>query len=211
MESNPGPPKVQPGPSRTAPSETIRTFTRYLQSILVRLIYEANKVKIPKALYKQSPPGWDSSDGIEFKSICNVSKGGNEIFDKLIKLCKRDVKKIPKDILDVILCYEKLRDSAGENIKETEREKWKTALENFMSQSKFKKNKQTILQNLSKENIINVLQKATELVKQGAICSTDDDIYELISVYQDFGDALMEQRGGNLVNFTILQLFTNTA
>nr|XP_022345749.1 uncharacterized protein LOC111138186 isoform X2 [Crassostrea virginica] len=195
VESNPGPPKVQPGPSKNAPSETLRTFTRSFQPELVRLIYEANNEPIPKAMYKQDPPGWNSlNDGIEFKSICNARKGGNEIFDKLIKLYMRTVKTIPRDILDVILCYEKLRDS---NLKNEETEKWKTTLEKFISQNKLKKNEQVILQHLNEETIIIVLNKATELMTQGVLRLTNDAV---ISAYHDFGGALIKQTGEKLYN-----------
>lgn len=191
VESNPGPPKVQPGPSKNAPSETLRTFTRSFQPELVRLIYEANNEPIPKAMYKQNPPGWNSlNDGIKFKSICNARKGGNEIFDKLIKLYKRT---IPMDIPEVILCYEKLRDS---NLKNEETKKWKTTLEKFISQNKLKKNEQVILQHLNEETIIIVLNKATELMTQGVLCLTNDAV---ISAYHDFGGALIKQTGEKLV------------
>lgn len=202
VESNPGPPKVQPGPSKTAPSETIRKFTRSFQPELVRLIYEANDEPTPKAMYKQSPPGWDSlNDGIEFKSICNAKRGGNEIFDKLIKLYKRTVKTIPNDILDVIICYENLRDST---LKNEETEKWKTTLEKFISNNKLKKK----LQNLNEESIVTVLKTCTELLTQGVIRLTNDAV---ISAYHDFGDALIKQTGEKqvcLINSMTLVHFT---
>nr|XP_022337300.1 uncharacterized protein LOC111133325 isoform X2 [Crassostrea virginica] len=198
VETNPGPPKYsQEQPKSTlSKAETIRKFIRYCQVLLVELIYVAGKKEIPnsKVLYKQDPPGWDSSDGIKFESICNTSKGGNEIFDKLIELCKRVVQKIPDDIQEVIRCYEALRESTGKN---EETEQLKNALENFISQRKFLKEMETFVYYFSHgENLNTFLKKMKQLVKEGVIDSSVND--KVISSAADF-TATLRKREDNLM------------
>lgn len=194
VETNPGPPK-----SILSKAETIRKFIRYYQVLLIELIYVASGKEIPnsKVLYKQNPPGWDSSDGIKFESICNISKGGKgiHVFDKLIELCKRDVQKIPDDIQQAIQCYKELGGSTGKNKEETE--KLKNALENFISQRKFIKEMETFVQHLSqKENLITFLKTMTQLVKKGVMDSSVND--KVISSAADF-TATLREREDNLV------------
>lgn len=64
-------------------------------------------------MYKKVFFGWDAFDeDIEFKNICNLKKEGNKIFDKFVKLCKKEVEDlILKNVLDVIVFYENFRDS----------------------------------------------------------------------------------------------------
>lgn len=81
-------------------------------------------------MYERDLFGWNKfeEDIIKFENICNIKIGGNEIFDKLVKLYKKDVRYIFRDIFDVIVCYEKLRD-LKRNFDEV---KWKVVLENYV-------------------------------------------------------------------------------
>ena len=186
VEMNPGPLKAR--------SEVLRMFMRFVQTDLVHLIYKKKEVAIPTPLYDQEPPGWSTIDpDIKFENICNIQSGGSKIFDKLIKLCRK-IGVIPKDYIDVILSYEQLRDSRK---KTNEAEKSKTTLENFMSQRKSSKNKEAVLENLDEEYITIILQKATELLKQGAIGSAEG-ICKMFDAAKDFVIAL-EEGGGKLV------------
>lgn len=107
VERNPGPP-----PESAPRSEVLRRFTRCIQSELVKHIYQAYNHNLPTHLYERDPPGWNKFDiETKFENICNIKTGGSQTFDKLVKLFKKDVRPIPRDILDVIVCYEKLRDS----------------------------------------------------------------------------------------------------
>lgn len=186
VEMNPGPPKAR--------SEVLRNFMRFVQTDLVHLIYKKKEVAIPTPLYDQEPPGWSTIDrDIKFENICNIQSGGSRIFDKLIKLCRK-IGVIPKDYIDVIISYEQLRDSRK---KTDEAEKSKTTLENFMSRRKSLKNKEAVLENLDEEYITMILQKATELLKQGAIGSAEG-ICKMFDAAKDFVIAL-EEGGGKLV------------
>lgn len=180
VERNPGPPKKE-----ACKSEVLRQFMRSIQSDLVKLVYKANKQEPPKHLYKKVPPGWDAfEENTEFKNICNSKKEGNKTFDKLVKLCRRKVKGlIPKNILDVIVCYENLRDSKKDS---DETKAWKLALENHVSQNKSMKNKSTIIDHVDDKLLIEIIQKGTEGVKQGIIGSSPEGIRDIFSALNGF-------------------------
>lgn len=178
VERNPGPPKKE-----TCKSEVLRQFMRCIQSVLVMLVYKAYQQEPPKQLYKKAPPGWDAFDNdIEFKNICNSKKEGNKTFDKLVKLCKKCTKEvkglIPKNILDVIVCYENLRDSQKDA---DETKAWKLALENYVSQNKSMKNKSTVMEQMNDQLLIEFIHKGTEGVKQGIIGSSPESIRDIFS------------------------------
>lgn len=180
VERNPGPPKKE-----ACKSEVLRQFMRSIQSDLVKLVYKANKQEPPKHLYKKVPPGWDAfEEKTEFKNICNSKKEGNKTFDKLVKLCRRKVKGlIPKNILDVIVCYENLRDSKKDS---DETKAWKLALENHVSQNKSMKNKSTTIDHVDDKLLIEIIQKGTEGVKQGIIGSSPEGIRDIFSALNGF-------------------------
>lgn len=183
VERNPGPPKKE-----ACKSEVLRQFMRCIQSDLVKLVYEAYQQEPPKQLYKKAPPGWDAFDeDIEFKNICNSKKEGNKTFDKLVKLCKKCKKEvkglIPKNILDVIVCYENLRDSQKDP---DETKAWKLALENYVSQNKSMKNKSTIIDHINDKLLIEIIQNGTEGVKQGIIGSSPEGIRDIFSALNGF-------------------------
>lgn len=192
VERNPGPP-----PELAPRSEVLRRFTRCIQSELVKHIYQANNHDLPTHLYERDPPGWNKFDKkTAFENICNIQKGGSQTFDKLVKLFKKDVRPIPTDILDVIVCYEKLRDSK-KNSDETK--KWKVALENYVSQNKSMKNKQAVIDNLDDNLLIEVLKKAAEKAKQGNIGSTDDGVNNVIVAIEQVLDAILEHNTNQTV------------
>lgn len=162
VERNPGPPK-----KGLCKSEVLRQFMRCIQSILVMLLYKAKHQDPPTQLYKKDPPGWDTFDkNTKFKNVCNIKRDGNQTFDKLVKLCMREKDNVPEDILDVLNCYEKLRDSKNDS---DETKSWKVALENYVSQNKFMKNKIEIIDHLDEKVLTEVIEKGTEGVKQGII------------------------------------------
>lgn len=192
VERNPGPP-----PESAPRSEVLRRFMRCIQSDLVRHIYRAKKQDLPTRLYERDPPGWNKFDkDTKFENICNIQKGGSQTFDKLVKLFKKEVKHIPKDIFDVIVCYEKLRDS-------DETKTCKVALENYISQNKSMKNKQAVFDNLDDNLLIGVLQKAAEKAKQGIIGSTDDGVNNIIVAIEQVLDAL-EHNTNQTVLYVVL-------
>lgn len=182
VERNPGPP-----PESAPRSEVLRRFTRCIQSELVKHIYQANSHNLPTHLYERDPPGWNKFDKeTKFENICNIKTGGSQTFDKLVKLFKKDVRPIPRDILDVIVCYEKLKDSK----RNPDEAKWKVALENYVSQNKSIKNKQAVIDNLDDNLLIEVLKKAAEKAKQGIIGSTDDGVNNIIDAIAQVLDAM---------------------
>lgn len=192
VERNPGPP-----PELAPRSEVLRRFTRCIQSELVKHIYQANNHNLPTHLYERDPPGWNKFDkNTAFENICNIQKGGSQTFDKLVKLFKKDVRPIPTDILDVIVCYEKLRDSKRNS---DETKKWKVALENYVSQNKSMKNKQAVIDNLDDNLLIEVLKKAAEKAKQGNIGSTDDGVNNVIVAIEQVLDAILEHNTNQTV------------
>lgn len=131
------------------------------------LLYKAKHQDPPTQLYKKDPPGWDTFDkNTKFKNVCNIKRDGNQTFDKLVKLCMREKDNVPEDILDVLNCYEKLRDSKNDS---DETKSWKVALENYVSQNKFMKNKIAIIDHLDEKVLTEVIEKGTEGVKQGII------------------------------------------
>ncbi|XP_056006210.1 uncharacterized protein LOC130050362 isoform X7 [Ostrea edulis] len=166
VEPNPGP--YQETPAR---SEVIRKFTRCIQSDLVKLMYEASNENPPTHLYEKDPPGWSSFDmDIKFENICNVQKGGPQIFDKLIKLIEEKVRKIPNHILDVINCYKRLSHPKMRR-KSAEADKLKETLENYISKSKVMKHSEEILKTMNESFLIDVLRRGTELARQGSLPS----------------------------------------
>lgn len=182
VERNPGPP-----PETSPRSEVLRRFRRCIQSELVKHIYIDNKHDLPTHLYERDPPGWNKFDKeTKFENICNIKTGGSQTFDKLVKLFKKDVRPIPRDILDVIVCYEKLRDSK----RNPDEAKWKVALENYVSQNKSMKNKQAVIDNLDDNLFIEVLKKAAVKAKQGIIGSTDDGVNNIIVAVEQVLDAM---------------------
>ncbi|XP_052706764.1 uncharacterized protein LOC128182201 [Crassostrea angulata] len=191
VERNPGPP-----PESAPRSEVLRRFTRFIQSELVKHIYKANNYNLPTHLYERDPPGWNRFEkDTKFENICNIKTGGSQTFDKLVKLFKKDVRPIPTDIFDVIVCYEKLRDSKR-NPDET---KWKVALENYVSQNKSMKNKQAVIDNLDENLMIEVLQKGAEKVKQGIIGSTDEGFDNIVVAIDQVLDAILEHNTNHTV------------
>lgn len=191
VERNPGPP-----PESAPRSEVLRRFTRCMQSELVKLIYKANNHDLPTHLYERDPPGWNKFDkDTKFENICNIQKGGSQTFDKLVKLFKKDVKPIPRDIFDVIVCYEKLRDSK----RSPDETKWKVALENYVSQNKSMKSKQAVIDNLDENLMIEVLQKGAEKVKQGIIGSTDEGVDNIVVAIEQVLDAILEHNTNQTV------------
>lgn len=197
VERNPGPP-----PELAPRSEVLRRFTRCIQSELVKHIYQANNHDLPTHLYERDPPGWNKFDKkTAFENICNIQKGGSQTFDKLVKLFKKDVRPIPTDILDVIVCYEKLRDSKRNS---DETKKWKVALENYVSQNKSMKNKQAVIDNLDDNLLIEVLKKAAEKAKQGNIGSTDDGVNNVIVAIEQVLDAILEHNTNQTVLYVVL-------
>lgn len=186
VERNPGPPKK--GPYK---SEVLRQFMRNSQSDFVILLYEAKKQNPPSPLYMKDPPGWNTFDKeTAFKNICNVKKDGNKIFDKLVKLCKREIVPIPKDILDVILCYEKLRDSKKDS---DETKSLKVALESYVSKNKLKKNKNAILEHLDEKVLEDVIKKGTKGVEQGNIDLTFEGATNILEAFDCFMVAAKER------------------
>lgn len=186
VERNPGPPKK--GPCK---SEVLRQFMRNSQSDFVNLLYEAKKQNPPSPLYMKDPPGWNTFDKeTAFKNICNVKKDGNKIFDKLVKLCKREIVPIPKDILDVILCYEKLRDSKKVS---DETKSLKVALESYVSKNKLKKNKNAILEHLDEKVLEDVIKKGTKGVEQGNIDLTFEGATNILEAFDCFMVAAKER------------------
>lgn len=166
VEPNPGP--YQETPAR---SEVIRKFTRCIQSDLVKLMYEASNENPPTHLYEKDPPGWSSFDmDIKFENICNVQKGGPQIFDKLIKLIEEKVRKIPNHILDVINCYKRLSHPKMRR-KSAEADKLKETLENYISKSKVMKHSEEILKTMNESFLIDVLRRGTELAREGSLPS----------------------------------------
>lgn len=196
VERNPGPP-----PELAARSEVLRRFTRCIQSELVKHIYIANNLDLPTHLYERDPPGWNKFEkDTKFENICNIKTAGSQTFDKLVKLFKKDpVKHIPRNIWDVIVCYEKLRDSKR-NSDETKR--WKVALENYVSQNKSMKNKQAVIDNLDDNLLVEVLKKAAEKAKQGIIGSTDDGVNNVIVAIEQVLDAMEHN-----TNHTVLPVY----
>lgn len=141
------------------------------------------------------PVGTNLKKKTKFENICNIKTGGSQTFDKLVKLFKKDGRPIPRDILDVIVCYEKLRDSKRNS---DETKQWKVALENYVSQNKSTKNKQAVIDNLNDNLLIEVLKKAAEKAKQGIIGSTDDGVNEIIAAIEQVLDA-MEHNTNHMV------------
>lgn len=165
VERNPGPPKK--GQKGLSKSEVLRKFMRFIQSRLVKLLYEAKCQHPPPQLYKEDPPGWDTIDkDIQFKNVCNIKRDGNQTFDKLVKLCMKEKDTVPKDILYVLNCYENLRDSKNDS---DETKSWKVALENYVSRNRSMKNKNSIIDHLDEKVLTEVIEKGTEGVKQGNI------------------------------------------
>ncbi|XP_061189702.1 uncharacterized protein LOC133197607 [Saccostrea echinata] len=184
IEPNPG-----PAQESSAKSEVLRRFTRCIQSELVKLIYNAKNKEIPNPnnLYENDPPGWNSFKvDIKFES---VQKGRSQSFDKLVELFKREVRKMPKDIADVLNCYEKLNHS-NRKTDEMEKLKFKTALENYVSRNRALKNRQTVLDNLDEELLIKALQKATEMAKLGSLASSPDGLDNVLDAINNFVDAV---------------------
>lgn len=119
---------------------------RFIQSRLVKLLYEAKCQNPPPQLYKEDPPGWDTIDkDIQFKNVCNIKRDGNQTFDKLVTLCMKEKDTVPKDILYVLNCYENLRDSKNDSDKT---KSWKVDLENYVSQNRSMKNKNTLMRKI---------------------------------------------------------------
>lgn len=163
-------------------------------------IYIANNHDLPTHLYERDPPGWNKFEkDTKFENICNIKTGGSQTFDKLVKLFKKDGRPIPRDILDVIVCYEKLRDSKRNS---DETKQWKVALENYVSQNKSTKNKQAVIDNLNDNLLIEVLKKAAEKAKQGIIGSTDDGVNEIIAAIEQVLDA-MEHNTNHMVLYML--------
>lgn len=107
--------------------------------------------------------GWNIFDKeIVFKNICNVKKDGNKIFDKFVKLCKREIVFILKDILDVIFCYEKLRDLKKDL---DEIKLLKVVLESYVFKNKLKKNKNVILEYFDEKVFEDVIKKGIKGVE----------------------------------------------
>lgn len=177
VERNPGPPKKE-----ACKSEVLRQFMRCIQSDLVKPVYEAYQQEPPKQLYKKAPPGWDAFDeDIEFKNICNSKKEGNKTFDKLVKLCKKEAEDlIPKNVSDVIVCYENLRDSKKDS---DDTKLWKLALQNYVAQNKSIKNKSTVK---DEKSMTEFIKKETERVKQGHICLSSEGIRDISRAFNDF-------------------------
>lgn len=186
VERNPGPPKKE-----ACKSEVLRQFMRCIQSDVVKLVYEAYQQEPPKQLYKKAPPGWDAFDeDIEFKNICNSKKEGNKTFDKLVKLCKKEAEDlIPKNVSDVIVCYENLRDSKKDS---DDTKLWKLALQNYVSQNKSIKNKSTVIDQVDEKFLIEVIKKGTERVKQGHICSSSEGMRDISRALNDFITAVVK-------------------
>lgn len=180
VERNPGPPKKE-----ARKSEVLRQFMRCTQSDLVKLVYQAYQQDPPNQLYKKVPPGWDAFDeDIKFKNVCNSKREGNKTFDKLVKLCKKEAEDlIPKNVSDVIVCYENLRDSK-KNSDDTKL--WKLALQNYVSQNKSMKNKSTVIDHIDEKFLIEVIKKGTEGVKQGHICSSSEGMRDIFRAFKDF-------------------------
>lgn len=186
VERNPGPPKKE-----ACKSEVLRQFMRCIQSDVVKLVYEAYQQEPPKQLYKKAPPGWDAFDeDIEFKNICNSKKEGNKTFDKLVKLCKKEAKDlIPKNVSDVIVFYENLRDSKKDS---DDTKLWKLALQNYVSHNKSIKNKSTVIDQVDEKFLIEVIKKGTERVKQGHICSSSEGMRDISRALNDFITAVVK-------------------
>lgn len=203
VERNPGP------PLESAPrSEVLRRFTRCIQSELVRQIYQANNHDLPTHLYERDPPGWNKFEkDTKFENICNIKTGGSQTFDKLVKLFKKNVRPIPRDILDVIVCYEKLRDSE----RNPDEAKWKVALENYVSQNKSIKNKQAVIDNLDDNLLIEVLKKAAVKAKQGIIGSTDDGVNNIIDAIEQVLDAMEHKTNHTVLHNYVVMSFDKPA
>lgn len=191
VERNPGPPKK--GQKGLCKSEVLRQFMRFIQSTLVMLLYKAKCQDPPTHLYKKNPPGWDTIDkDTKFKNVCNIKKDGNQTFDKLVKLCMEEKDTVPEDILYVLNCYGNLRDSKNAS---DETKSWKVALENYVSQNRSMKNKNTIIDHLDEKVLTEVIKKGTEGVKQGNIdlslegarhiCGALDDLKAAVNKIMD--------------------------
>lgn len=204
VERNPGPP-----PESAPRSEVLRRFTRCIQSELVKQIYQANNHDLPTHLYERDPPGWNKleEDTIKFENICNIKTGGNETFDKLVKLYKKEVRHIPTDIFDVIVCYGKLRDSK----RNPDEAKWKVALENYVSQNKSIKNKQAVIDNLDDNLLIEVLKRAAEKATQGIIGSTDDGVNNIIDAIEQVLDAMEHKTNHTVLHNYVVVSFDKPA
>ncbi|XP_062567603.1 uncharacterized protein LOC134229822 [Saccostrea cucullata] len=199
VEPNPGPPQ-----EKSADSEVLRQFTRCIQSELVKLIYSTKDKDIPNPnnLYKNDPPGWNSfKKDIKFESVQKCGSH-SQSFDKLVELVKKELRtKMPTDIADVLNCYEKLKLS-NKKTDEAEKVKFKTALENYVSRNRALKNRQTVLDNLDEELLIEALQKATEKAIQSSLVSSDgfDKVLDAINNFVDAVEQLLlptpgEKRG----------------
>lgn len=196
VERNPGPPK-----KGLCKSEVLRQFMRYIQSILVMLLYKAKDEDPPKQPYTKDPPGWDTFDkNTKFENVCNSKREGNQTFNKLVKLCMREKDSVPEDILYVLDCYEKLRDSKNDS---DETKSWKVALENYVSQNKFMKNKNAIIDHLDEKVLTEVIEKGTEGVKQGIIGFSNEDAKQFCGSLDVLKAAVMDQMVSYL-SFTAL-------
>lgn len=195
VERNPGPPKK--GQKGLCKSEVLRQFMRFIQSTLVMLLYKAKCQDPPTHLYKKDPPGWDTFDkDTQFKNVCNIKKDGNQTFDKLVKLCMKEKDTVPEDILYVLNCYGNLRDSKNAS---DETKSWKVALENYVSQNRSMKNKNTIIDHLDEKVLTEVIKKGTEGVKEGTICLSDEGAKNICGLFDDFKAAVknsVDQRVG---------------